>query len=547
MFCGYCRFAYAETIAISLFPVLFYGIYAYTHDEKPKYRTFVAIILGVSGLVLSHPFTALSAVIFALIYMAIKYKGVWNNLKTKKGLLLSISTVVMIFTLVGFYVVPMLMAKSSGLYRISDDLAVWTTYDHVSKSTSSSATFSGFLNIDWINNKIEDGKWPEDQPLYSYLVEIILVVGSWVILAISEFFTNKYLKNKYLKLLINSVSLWLLPLTFIWLIHDIVFYLSVALIHISYIISKLFEQRSEVIEEEKQTIVKVEKQTLIDIIFLATLTVIYILFIFVGQLWHLVPSIFYSAQFAWRLWSMITITCSWLFVIILDLSFKSKHRYKFVTPLIILPSLLFVTTMSYREKGVAINHPGWGSWVANTYTENTAKKVNNIGVMNEYIPLIFYDDTYKSEYANSLYTTIKTTIGNHEKYVFDKEDYISPSFLTGNGVLACTELNTPNVVFDATVNEDSLIQLPQFYYDGYEILLVNKTTSEVTQAEVKNIDSLVSFEASSGEYVVSVSYKGPTARRVLNIFFYIGTAGVLGLSILAGIELYQEKKKRIED
>ena len=96
MFCGYCRFAYAETIAISILPVLFYGIYSIAHDERPTYRSYIAITLGVSGLILSHPFTALSAMILALVYMAVKFKATWNMLRSKKGLILSISTALLI-------------------------------------------------------------------------------------------------------------------------------------------------------------------------------------------------------------------------------------------------------------------------------------------------------------------------------------------------------------------------------------------------------------------------------------------------------------------
>ena len=547
MFCGYCRFAYAETIAISLIPVLFYGIYSFTHDDKPTYRTFLAIILGVSGLILSHPFTALSSVILALIYMALHYKNIWNTIKTKKGIILSCVTVVMIFSLIGFYFFPMLQANSSNLYRVSNDEAMWTTYEHVKNSTGTSANFSGFLNIDWIKGRIASDRWPADQPLYVYLVELFILVASWAALALSDFLSKKYLKNKYLILAITIVSFWLLPLTFVWLIKDVVFYFALILVQAIYLINKYLEEKHEIDMDNNNSFVTIHKPILMDIIFLLVMTIIYILLIFVGQLWHLLPSFFYTCQFAWRLWAMVTITMSWLFVIFLDLAIKSKRRLMYITPLLIIPSLLMIGTMSFREKGVALNYPEAKGYILYKFDQEEAKAVNNIGVMNEYMPQIYYENNYKSEYSNSLYATIKSTIGYHNKYVFTKEDYISPAFLTGDGLLTCSELNIPNVVFEGKVIEDGIVQLPQFYYDGYQISLVDKQTNQVSNAVVTNIDGLVSFAVSKGEYTINVNYVGPTSRRVFNVVFYFGVAGIVGLSVLAVRELYLENKKKAEE
>ena len=243
---------------------------------------------------------------------------------------------------------------------------------------------------------------------------------------------------------------------------------------------------------------------------------------------------------------MVTITGTWLFIIFFDMSIKSRHRLKFISPLLIAPAILMVTTMSFREKGVALTYPEAKGYVLQEFGEDRVKDCKYIGVMNEYMPQIFYENDYKSEYANSLYPSIKETIGQSEQYRFAKEDYLSPAFLTGDGLLTCTELNTPDVVFDASINSESLIQLPQFYYDGYQITLVDKATGESHLAEVINVDSLVSFVAIEGEYTINVNYKGPIIRRVFNVFFFIGIGGIAGLSVLAVRELYREKKKKME-
>lgn len=166
--------------------------------------------------------------------------------------------------------------------------------------------------------------------------------------------------------------------------------------------------------------------------------------------------------------------------------------------------------------------------------------------MNEYMPKVFYDKDYKSEYSNSLYMKIKGTIGVAEKYVFTKEDYIDPAFLKGEGTLTCIKLNTPEVTFDAHIESESLIQLPQFYYDGYQVVLTNKYTSEISNAEITNVDSLVSFTVPKGEYIITVTYPGPAIRRAFNVVFFIGMTAIGALTAFSIVELIKEKREEKE-
>ena len=536
MFCGYCRFAYAETIAISIIPILLYGIYSITHDAKPSFFSFIAVILGVSGLILTHPFTALTAVIFALIYMAIRYRNVWGFLKTKKGLVLSIITVIDIFALISFYFFPMIQAQTSGLYRISDNQAVWTTYEHVAGSTANSWRFSGFLNLSWIEGRVNDSKWPSQDTPYMMLLGAALLIVSALIIAISDYLTSKFFKKKYLTIIISTI-LSFIPIIFF--VQRLEIYLALVLILVIYFISKFFDGKESECSNPEKGFIKVNKGTLIDVIFLTISTLVLLILIFIDQSWYIMPSIFYSCQFAWRLWSMVTITLSWLFIILLNALAHQKYRSLFLLASS-LPAILFALSMSFPEKRVAITYPEANAYIIKKYEEAEMKNVNNIGAMNEYIPVIFYDKEYVSEYDKSLYGYIKSTIGNHNKYVHTAEDYIQPSFLTGDGKLTCKELETPNVIFDAIVEEDnSLIQLPQFYYDGYEVAIYDNNDEYITTTEVINIDSLVSFKIDKGEYTIKVTYKGPVVRRIFNIFFYLGVSGIAILTGLGICEKYR--------
>ena len=541
-FCSYCRFAIAETVAISLIPVLFYGIYSITHDEKPRYFSFLMVVLGISGLVLTHPFTALMSAIIALIYMAVKYKQVWGFLKDKKGLILTASTVLLIFMLIGFYFFPMMMAKNTGLYRISDPIATWTNYKHVSDSTANSWHFSGFLNLDWISGRYGDGKWPTlDTPSKMVLGGVLLLVGA-IIVAIIDHFFPRFIKNKYL---VGGIAVTTSILPLLFFVQRIEIYLALVVFDVVYFVSKHFNVEVENKEENKeQGWLKIHKETFIDVIFLVATSILLLVLIFIDQSWYLMPEIFYSSQFAWRLWSVMSMNAAWLFLILVNTLCQYKNKIAFIA-VSVAPALLFAFAQSYPEKRVAITYPNAKGNIYQKFDMEEAVKRGNIGVMNEYIPIIFYDNTYQSEYTNSLYSRIKLTIGKANQYVHTAENYIEPAFLTGDGTMTCKELNSPNVIFNATINEDSLVQIPQFYYDGYVISLCDTSGKHISNAKVLNVDSLVSFNISQGEYIIKVTYKGPAVRQAFNVVFYFGLSGVIALSVL-GIREYILEKRRKE-
>ena len=532
MFCSYCRFAYAETIAISLIPVFFNGIYSITHDEKPLYSSFLTVILGVSGLILSHPFTALISVIDGLLYMAVKYKGVWRFLKTKKGFILSVSTVVLIITLIGFYLFPMIMAQSSGLYRISDSEAVWTTYEHVSESTSHSSSFSGFLDSVRIEECIMYGLWPSNTNLFITLYAgIILLVIDVIIVVLIDYVLSKLMKNKFIVSLITT-AISVLMLVFFGFRLEI--YFALILFDILYFLSKFIEEKNDSDKENSKATGGFNWDVVTDVIYLFIITFLTIMFIYGGQLWKALPSIFYSCQFAWRLWSIVSFIASWLFIIILVYLNKLKTKAP-LTLMMLAPSLMLGLSQAYPEKSYAYSFGDQYGWVVRDFGEEELMLIDDVGVMNEYIPSLFYDFDYHSQYGNSLYQSIRMSIGKHGTYIHSKEDY-DVALLTGSGYVACTELNTPNVILSASIDEDdSLIQIPQFFYDGYEIS-VYRDNEYVTNIDVINIDSLVSFKLDKGEYTIKVNYKGPKIRRVFNVLFFVGLFGVLALATLAVIE-----------
>lgn len=539
VFCGYCRFALAETIAISFLPVLFYGIYSITHDESPRYFSFLMVILGISGLILSHPFTALMGVIIALIYMAVRYKQVWGFIKNRKGLLLSITTILVIFMLVGFYFFPMIGPKNSGLYRISDAEVTWTNYQHLAKSASNSWQYAGFLNIDWINGRINSKLWPSSNSTNLMTLSGLLLIISAIIVAIIDHFFPRFIKNKYL---VGGIAVTSSIIPLLFYVQRLEVYLALIVFDIIYFTSKHFSNNEVMVDNNEQGWLRINKEVFIDVIYLVSITIIFLIFIFIGQSWHLLPELFYTAQFAWRLWSIVSLSVSWLFLILINTLYKYKNKIAF-TLVSILPALLFAFSQSYPEKRVALTYTDAKATIYTTYTQEDTYLRGTIGARNEYIPIIYYDDTYVSEYATSLYSTIKSTIGKANKYKHTINEYITPAFLYGSGIIECVELNTPNVTFNATINDDALIQIPQFYYDGYVISICDTNGKHLSNSKVVNVDSLVSFNVSKGNYIIKVSYKGPVVRQVFNVVFYFGLSGVIALSAL-GVREYIIDKKR---
>jgi hypothetical protein len=181
---------------------------------------------------------------------------------------------------------------------------------------------------------------------------------------------------------------------------------------------------------------------------------------------------------------------------------------------------------------------------------------DKIGVMNEYIPNIFYDDAFASKYSNSLYSTIKKQIRGHyvlrngsyefvHEYNWDPELYIVPAVLEGEATIEVGEINSPNVNLHITVTSDECFyQLQQFYYDGY---IASYSGDASYEAEGEYVDGLVAFKAKKGEYDVKIQFVGSKAYSIARPFFYISVVGVVamgaGFKYIPVLNAYLKRKK----
>ena len=491
---------------MALIPMVFYGASSFLHDKEYRVEPYVAFSIGAALIVLSHPFTGLITAIFGGLYVLCNIKTIYDNRKNYKAFIsLGAALIVTIF-LVLFYVTNTAYYDSLEYYNVSDDVRQWTTYEHVAGETSRSYDFSGFINIIYINNSQGSDWWNKENVsslLFSAGLYFVAMLGAILV----DYMLRPLKNSKYYRHPIACVAAFLLPLIFRVRVE---IYLAIAIslvvyFFISFLIKVLPSQNEEEMPLYKN----------IDLYFLITAIIICLILIFVPVSWRFVPSILYKGQFAWRTWSITAFLVAMLIALLLS-HFKAKQTALIATS--VIACSIMAVTMGTLEKRVyyevrpnnIIREDGY----------EYAKRIKYSGVQNEMVPQIYEKDDYVSNYANSLYSKVKSAIRNRSNFIYEKEDYYEPAFLEGTGTCQITEYNSPNNKFHIDITSDTaLVQLPQFYYKGY--YLYNGATY---LGEAKNVDGLVAFELKKGTYDVSINFKGSIQYQVTRPFFYIGTA-----------------------
>ena len=515
IFCALARCAFAESIAMALIPMVFYGVYSFIHDEDYHVEPYVAFASGAILIVLSHPFTALITVLFGVLYVLFNIKGVIAKFRDKRALISIGAAVVIIIFCVLFYVLNSHHYESSNIYNLSDAERQWTTYEFISEDTSRSFQFSGIINYIFINSRQGDPVWAKDTISALIFSTIVYVISMTVAILIDKLLTNaKY--SKYYKHPAACVAAFAFPLIFQVRV-EIYLAILISLIlyfFISFLVNKLPDSSEKYVPLYKS----------VDLYFLIIASIITLALIFVPWAWKLVPPIMYKGQFPWRMYSML----SFLIALLASLIFSRLKTNKIaLTITSVIACGLMTMTMGTLEKRVIFEHNP--NAIIRVDDEGFAKSIQYSGAQNEMMPQVFYDDTYKAEYTNSLYTTVRNRVLSQSNFIYDLESYIKPVVLEGAGNLEIYEYNTPNNKFHVEItSETALVQFPQFYYDSYEIKQGGKTISKV-----QNVDGLIAFTLKQGTYDIALSFKPCKAYQVTIPLFYIGafllaSGGVFG-------------------
>ncbi len=516
VFCGICRQAYSETIALSFIPMVFYAAYRIINDDRYYVAPYVCLIVGAVLIILSHPFTALMSAIFGGIYIIINlYKIIIYKRWKHVSLNLAISALIIGISVM-FYVSLALHTQGMNIFRLSDSVAMWTNFDHVSQSTLTSATFSGFLNWYWIFGT------PYTASKVSLLLfGLFLYFICFALMYVVDCFIKKCPNNKYYRYIVDFVVLFLIPAIF-WQRGE--FYFALLIGYICFVLICLFRSKKK---DKDVSITKDKLYKNPDIYFCCFGIIINLIFIFIGDAWKFVPSVFYSAQFAWRLFGFLYFFLFYLALIVINELKQYKYTYAISG---VIASFFILLSMPIFEKREAYENDIGLYQVAD---EDWLKTIYYSGAQNEMVPQVFYQDGYVPA-ENSLYNNIFNRVRSYSRFIYTMEEYINPAFISGNGELTITELNTPNVTFSANVTSDTaLVQLPQFYQDGYFAYFNDEVVSGT------NVDGLVSFELPKGEYTLNVKFERTKTFRILEPFFYVG----MGSVVVFGIGGYIYRKK----
>lgn len=506
-FCALCRCAFAETVAISFIPMIFYGAYSIVHDDTYHVGPYISLIIGASVVIMSHPFTGLMCAIFGVLYLACNVRLLFRK---NKGFhiwpSLLVSGVLILF-FVGFYVGNALVTKSAGIYRLNDPVIDWTNYEHVASSTSLSLHFSGFLNLVWINQMQGSASW-DGETISQILMSLFVFVLGFINMVVADMTIRFAPENKKYRWFVTAVAMFMFPFIFqvkpeIYVMSGIAWLLFMS---ISYFYDPLKTE-----EETDKTKLKYNP----DVYFLIVSIFICLLLMFVPGIWLVLPSLFYQCQFAWRIWGL----CMFFVAMLLTLLMSYLKKYKAaVISFASIAALMVGLSQSLIEKRVHYDVNGRIFSDIDIAYVMTNSEARYSGAQNEMVPLVIMDSAYSPTYGNSLYFQIRTAVQTRNHFIYSLEDYryYTPAFLEGEGYAIITEYDSPNNTFNVCVDTDrALVQFPQFYNIVYEAYADGKYIGEA-----QNIDGLIAFELPKGNYSLSIIFKNSKPYQIARPFFY---------------------------
>jgi hypothetical protein len=522
----FMRGALPEGLAIGLIPVCFYGFYGIFGKEKPKASSFVCLVVGMSSLVLTHPFTAMMTALALGIFFLFSLPRTFGRFRDWRFDVMLISSVVLVVGLVGFYVFPMLSAMKSGFYKISDAEAMWMTRDFM-KSRITLSYLSYFVGI----------IVPLDPISYFESAEIkgFCFVFFAILTAVSIRLFDTLRKDSPFRTPI-VFGLSSIPLCFASASAP-----GIAPASLMLLAAVAFEEwhasssPSGLSLAERPEPWKKEENYLFDFAPAAVVLVACCIMAFSTKAWDYLPSFFLAEQFPFRVYSLIGFA---LFVFAVVLAKRKDNASARMVELALASSIL----LAFAQAPVSAlkDRDGVGGVVMTEAGYSLASGLPRLGWQNEYTPACFQDANYVPEYPNGLYYEVKKTMDDQKGFPQGADEYPSPSVLSGSGTVSVLSVQTPSVSLSVDLSSDCLIQLPQYWYDGYAATasFADGRTESLTVSEA---DGLVAVSVPSGRSAVSVSYVGTKTMRVFKPVFVVSLVGTVGLG-LVGWELLRKRK-----
>ncbi|MDY0345233.1 MAG: hypothetical protein WC286_04180 [Bacilli bacterium] len=511
IFDALCRAAYAEALAFVFIPLFFKGLHGLVNfKDEIKVLPYIEVIFGGALLFLSHNLTAIFGFVFGIIFLLANNNKIIALCRKPKYW---ISGIVSIFIMLGFMSISMfssLELLNSGLYNISDAQRMWTTLQHVTGRIDTAFNYSGFLNYVYMNGFFATQMGP------SILTTQIV---SFLLLSFLFFFFNhalrQFKKMRHLHFPISAGSY--LGLMFAFANRLEVILGAVVVIVLSFFIDYILHAvKSEPFK--KETIYK-------DIDFWFLIGILILTFALITQkwIWQIVPEPFLMIQFPWRLFAYVQFFISWAIgLLCYKFEFKKAVSYAAITAI----GFCLVTNQALPEKRL--------NFIRSSEPESTIKvyygnedyffPTSSIGWNKEYIPQVFFQEDYVSEYSTSLYNNVKQRIMRP----YQDEYPLEPVVLSGSCDITITERVTPNYTMDIQAADDSLIQMPLIFYPGYRIQAYGDNGIK-TNLDALNVDGLIAFNVNEDYGQIVVSFVGSPLVITSYVYFGISILGVAGL------------------
>ncbi len=539
LFCLYYRFAYSEAIAQGFIPIFFYGLYSMLHDEKAKASSYIAIVIGAAGLLLCHPFTALITCLAAVIFLLANILRVINLFKDWKKIVYAGVSVVLILLITAGWLVPMLKGETSGYYRLSDEDAMWTTVEDLIYRLYQTDQFSGIINFSWLET-YGSGTAPDTQFLWA------LGLALYPALCIAAYLVDWALEKKmeegllaYITRALVAIAIMIVPLAICQ--QRIEMYLAALVYLVAFLYFRLVRNSDPAYQLPSRPAKEMAESVFLnpDLYAFGALIVLTFLFLYCDFMWEDAPSFLRMGQFPFRFWGL-SMFCTMFFLMV---AIKPFAKYKGATiAALAIGTFAFVLSAGPIDKRIYAIEGNRSQY----YDPDMSyyESYRSWGTANEYLPQVFYDYYYgevEAEYPDGLIDeAVYYIIQKKGDLPFGLEDYITPVFVEGSGEVTVTFVNTPEVTFEITAYEDSLLQIPQIYYDGYECVATYEDGTAV-ECEVREADGLVAAYIPEGTYTLSFTYPGPVVSQIMTP---ISIIAILALPCWAIGEKIIEKKGR---
>ncbi|NCA97271.1 MAG: hypothetical protein EOM77_03715, partial [Bacteroidia bacterium] len=391
IFDALCRAAYAEALSFAFLPLFFLGLYGIVNFKNDvKVMPFIATILGGALLFLSHNLTAMFAFIFGVIFLLANSNKITELCRQKRYLITSLVSVVLLVGLMSIQLFPTMELMNTGLYNISDRVKMWTTLSHVINRVGGSFNYSGFLNYPYMN-----GSYPATMNASLLTVQIV----SFLFLSLLFFVLDKSLGQikqlKYFHFVISAGVYIGLMFAFAQRIEVILAAIIVVVLY--FFISYVVKHQTNELEHKFKPIYKE-----IDFWFLVGIIVLSFVLITQTWIWQIMPDPLLMIQFPWRLWAFIQFFASWLLGW-LCYRFNTKKAVVFATTVAV--GFCLVTNQALPEKRLLREAIESGESTAIIYQgdEDYLQYNSSIGWNREYVPQVFSQNDYVSEYDDTLY------------------------------------------------------------------------------------------------------------------------------------------------